>query len=63
MPTDSTLATGLGSIGLEDELVDTDGDGADEEGVKLLVVLITGSRNIMLDRADPGTVCGIFILY
>lgn len=36
-------ALGVGGVGLEDELVDADGDGADEQGVELLVVLIAGS--------------------
>lgn len=29
-------------VGLEDELVDADGDGPDEEGVQLLVILVRG---------------------
>lgn len=37
-------ALSIGSVGLEDELVDADGDGADEEGVELLVVLVRGGR-------------------
>lgn len=35
-------ALGVGGIGLEDELVDADGDGADQQGVELLVILVRG---------------------
>ena len=45
-------AAGLGRVGLEDELVHTDGDRADEERVQLLVILITAGRNAMLGRAS-----------
>lgn len=33
---------GVGRVGLEDELVDADGDGTDEEGVEFLIVLRAG---------------------
>lgn len=37
-------ALGVWWVGFEDELVDADRDGAHEEGVKLLVVLVAASR-------------------
>lgn len=37
-------ALDVGGVGLEDELVDADGDGADEQSVELLVILVGGSR-------------------
>ena len=43
-------AARLRSIGLEDELVYTDGDGANEERVELLVVLITVNRSLALEN-------------
>ena len=41
---------GVGRVGLEDELVDADGDGADEEGVEFLIVL--RSESVVLDKID-----------
>lgn len=37
-------ARSVRSLGLEDELVDADGDGADKQRVKLLVVLVAAKR-------------------
>lgn len=34
----------VGGIGLEDELVDANRDGADQQGVELLVILVRGGR-------------------
>jgi hypothetical protein len=36
-------ALGVRWVGFEDELIDTDWDGADEEGIELLVMFIAGS--------------------
>lgn len=37
-------ALGVRSIGLEDELINTNGDRADQQGVELLVILVGGGR-------------------
>ena len=38
-------ALSIGRISFEDELVDTDGDRADEERVELLIILIARAKN------------------
>lgn len=48
-------ALGVRWVGFEDELVDADGDGADEEGVEFLVVLVTedvSGRRVDLGRGN-----------
>lgn len=57
-------ALGVRWVGLKDELVDADGDGANEEGVEFLIVLVTedvsgqrvemGRGNARGGRADVG---------
>lgn len=42
-----------GSLGLEDKLIDADGDGPDEEGVELLVILVSSG---LLEPAQAGWV-------
>lgn len=41
---------GVWRVGLEEELVDADGDGADEEGVELLIVLVAAGRGMVSIR-------------